>query len=96
MLILIKHYCRNGYYLQNTDYNNDDDILEDINVVKIHGAIPSVRKAIKEYNMNPIKDKVDIYIPPHILKEMEIKNKLKEKGNNLFKHHKGNFTIKFD
>ncbi len=93
----IKHYCRNGYNLQNTDYNNNENILQDINCIKKHGAIPSVRKAIKEYNMNPIKEIVDIYIPPHILKEMEIKNKLKEIGKNkCIKFQKGFFQLKFD
>ena len=93
----IKHYCRNGYNLENTDYNNNENILQDINCIKKHGAIPSVRKAIKEYNMNPIKEIVDIYIPPHILKEMEIKNKLKEIGKNkCIKFHKGFFQLKFD
>ena len=92
----IKHYCRNGCYIENTDYKNKDELLQDINCIKNHGSIPSVRKAIKEYNMNPIKDKIDIYIPPHILKEIEMKNKLKEKGKNLFKYHKGHFLLKFD
>lgn len=92
----IKHYCRNGSYIENTDYKNKEDLLQDINCIKNHGSIPSVRKAIKEYNMNPIKDKIDIYIPPHILKEIEMKNKLKEKGKNLFKYQKGHFQLKFD
>ncbi len=92
----IKHYCRNGYYLENTDYKDKEEILNDIDCIKNHGAIPSVRKAIKEYNMNPINKQVDIYIPPHILKEIEIKDKLKQKGKNLFKYHKGHFELKFD
>ncbi len=93
----IKHYCRNGYYLENTDYNNENELLQDVECIKNHGAIPSVRKAIKEYNINPIKDIIDVYIPPHILKEMEIKNKLKERGKNkCLKFHKGLFKLKFN
>lgn len=92
----IKHYCRNGFNINISEYKDDEELMKDIQLVKRHGSIPSCRKAIKEYNMNPVKDDIDIYIPPHILKELEIKNRLKERKGQRLEHRMGKFIIGFD
>lgn len=92
----IKHYCRNGFNINISEYKDDKELMKDIQLVQRHGSIPSCRKAIKEYNMNPVKDDIDIYIPPHILKELEIKNRLKERKGQRLELRTGKFLIGFD
>ena len=76
----VKHYCRNGFNINISEYKDDKELMKDINLIKKWGSIPSSRKAIKEC---------------HILKELEIKNKLKERKGQRLEHRMGKFIISF-
>ena len=93
----IKHFCRNGYQLNLTDYKSIDMLYREAKYICRFGGIPSVRKAIRE--LNEYHDKptnLEVDIPLHIQKELEIKDKLKRKNNFVFEIKKGEFLVKFD
>lgn len=93
----IKHFCRNNYCIKFTDYSNIKELYKDAHYIKNYGAIPSVRKALKELNQNPHKpETINPIIPDHIKKELDIKMKLKAKNKFLFEIKKGEFKVTFD
>jgi len=93
----IKHFCRNNYDISLSEYNNIDQLYRDADYVKKFGAIPSVRKAIKELNEYPHKPReIVVDIPLHVKKELEIKAKLKKKNQFKLEVKKGHFIIKFN
>ncbi len=93
----IKHFCRNNYDISLSEYKNIDELYRDADYVKKFGAIPSVRKAIKELNEYPHKPReIVVDIPLHVKKELEIKAKLKKKNQFKLEVKKGHFIIKFN
>ena len=93
----IKHFCRNNYCIEFTDYTNIEDLYKDARYIQQYGGIPSVRKSLKELNQYPHKpETIDPYIPDHIIKEIEIKQKLKASNKFQFKVLKGDFKVTFD
>ena len=93
----IKHFCRNGYDISLTEYKNINELYRDADYVKKFGSIPSVRKAIKELNEYPYKPRnIDVDIPLHVKKELEIKANLKKKNQFKLEVKKGHFVVKFD
>ncbi len=93
----IKHFCRNGFDISFSEYKTIDELYRDADYVKKFGAIPSVRKAIKELNEYPNRPRrIDVNIPLHVKKELEIKSKLKKKNNFSLEVKKGHFLLRFD
>jgi len=93
----IKHFCRNGFDISLSEYKTIDELYRDADYVKKFGAIPSVRKAIRELNEYPNKPKyIDVNIPLHVEKELEIKSKLRKKNQFKLEVKKGEFLVKFD
>jgi len=93
----IKHFCRNNYQIEVSQYKNIDELYRDADYVSKFGAIPSVRKAIRELNEYHFKPRIiDIMIPLHVQKELEIKDKLKNKNQSKLQVHTGHFIVKFD
>jgi len=93
----IKHFCRNNYCIKLTDYTDIQDLYKDARYIQNYGAIPSVRKALKELNQNPNKpETINPFIPDHIKKELDIKMKLKAKNKFHFQIKKGLFNITFN
>ena len=70
----IINYCMQDYSIENSTFNNIDEIEEIIDDIKEYTNIASVRRALKLYNNNPnLKNKIDYNIID------EIKYTLKEK-----------------
>jgi len=93
----IKHFCRNSFDISLSEYKNIDELYQDADYVKKYGAIPSVRKAIRELNQYPNKPKdIVVDIPLHVKKELEIKSKLRKKNQFKLEVKKGEFLVKFD
>jgi len=51
----IIQYCMNKYELENSAYTHRNEIMNDAVYIHKYGDIPSVRRAIKLYNMDPQK-----------------------------------------
>ena len=93
----IKHFCRNNYCVEFTDYADIQELYKDARYIQKYGGVPSVRKALKELNQYPQKtETIDPHIPDHIIKELEIKQKLKAQNKFQFKVSKGEFKVSFD
>ncbi len=93
----IKHFCRNNYCVELTDYTDIHELYKDARYIQKYGGVPSVRKALKELNQYPQKtETIDPHIPDHIIKELEIKQKLKAQNKFQFKVSKGEFKVTFD
>jgi len=93
----IKHFCRNNYCIEFTDYADIHELYKEARYIQKYGGVPSVRKALKELNQYPQKtETIDPHIPDHIIKELDIKQKLKSKNKFQFKVSKGEFYVTFD
>lgn len=93
----IKQYCRSNFNIEATDYKTIQELYQDAKYISNFGEIPSVRMAIKELNSNPQKlYHLDIYIPPLVQRELDMRKKLKVKILTSLKVHEGNFVITFD
>lgn len=93
----IIHYCKNDYCLYKSQYKTLQEIDDDMNYIKQFGDLPSVRRACRLMNEN-IMSKI-VYEPlisPQVRKQLDEKEKLKNR--NIYHCHirKGPFTIKFD
>lgn len=92
----IKHYCENLYSIKNSLYRDEEELLEDINLIKNYGIIPSVRLAIKKYNNNEkLKDKIQVNIPEYVQRELNYKKTLKVKKQQGLKVRTGKFILYF-
>ena len=93
----LKHFCRNGYNVLCTDYDTIDDVYNDAVFIKPYGDIPSVRKSLIELNNNPNKPyDVDPVISPYCLRELELKQKLKQSKLFVFEYKVGKFSLTFN
>jgi hypothetical protein len=76
----IIHYCKNGYNIENSNFNSIEEIKLYMEELKEHGDIPSVRKACNLLKQDyKIKE---IYIPvisQKIEKELRLKKEEKSK-----------------
>ncbi len=93
----IIHYCNNGYCIYKSQYVDEKQIEDDMLYIKQFGDLPSVRRACRLMNDN-IMSKV-VYEPlisPQVRKQLEEKEKLKNKNVYQCRIRKGPFTIKFD
>ena len=91
----IIQYCMNKYELENSAYTHRNEIMNDAVYIHKYGDIPSVRRAIKLYNMDPQKiNQVNPIIPEHIKKELSMKYEKKSIIYNLI-IKKGHFVLDF-
>jgi hypothetical protein len=93
----INQYNNNNYDISKSQYNNIDDIIKDVSHCSKYGDIPSVRKMIKKYNLNPeLKEKINPIISATCRYELN-KNKIyKQVFINSLKIKEGKFKIVFD
>ena len=67
----IIHYAVEGYKLNQSVYDNHNEVMNDVVYIHSFGDIPSVRRACRLYNQDPNKiNQVNPIIPEHILKEL--------------------------
>jgi phage host-nuclease inhibitor protein Gam len=75
----IIQYCKSNYDLENTDYNNYQELIDDMDYIKQFGDIPSVRRCCRLMN-DDVKTSGIKFIPlisPQVKKELEEKNNVK-------------------
>ena len=93
----IKHYCRNGSDMEINGYKDISGVYEDAEYIKRYGDIPSVRKSLRELNKqyNRLYE-IEPVVSPHVKKQLEQKECLRQKG--LFKYgvEHGHFVLVFD
>ena len=93
----IIHYCRNGFSIAFSEFNDIDEIYQKALEVANHGDIPTCRRAIKELNKDSkIRNKIEIVISDKIQKELEQKKIDKKSLNNNYKFTKKYIVITFD
>tara|TARA_R110001592_G_scaffold9459_3_gene50222 strand:+ start:82 stop:630 length:549 start_codon:yes stop_codon:yes gene_type:complete len=91
------HYCRNGFSIAFSEFNDIDEIYQKALEVANHGDIPTCRRAIKELNKDSkIRNKIEIVISDKIQKELEQKKIDKKSLNNNYKFTKKYIVITFD
>ncbi len=93
----IIHYCRNGFSIAFSEFNDIDEIYSKGLEIANHGDIPTCRRAIKELNKDTkIRNKIEIIISDKIQKELEQKKIDKNSLNNNFKFERKYIKITFD
>lgn len=90
-------YCTNGYCLMKSHYDTEQELDDDMLYISQYGDLPSVRRACKLMNENIMSTKkYEPLISPHVLKELEEKQKLKVCNKYVCQFIKGPITITFD
>ena len=70
-------FCKNGYNIKRSLYQNYFDLLTDAKLIAEYGDIPSVRRAIKLLNIKQ-EPKIDVIISDNIKSQLQQKNLLKQ------------------
>ena len=77
----LKHYCKNNYNVNVSDYENIHQITSDVTYISKYGDIPSVRKTIRSINEDPIRIiKIKPIISEIVKKELDKKELYKRIG----------------
>ena len=93
----IIHYCQNGYCIYKSQYNTEQEIIDDMNYIRQFGDLPSVRRACRLMNENVMsKIRYEPLISPQVKKQLEEKDKLKNREVYYCQIRKGAFTLTFD
>jgi len=93
----IIHYCKNDYCIHKSEYNNEQEIKDDMLYITQFGDLPSVRRACKLMNENIMsKERYQPLISPQVQKQLDERAKLKKKNTYYCQFIKGPITIKFD
>ena len=91
----ILHYANNDYNLKYSDYDTEQEIIDDLYYIAKYGDILSVRKAVESWNkQHGNKTKITPYISHKKKEELEKKRKYKMKDQQL-KIHSGSFVVSF-
>ena len=93
----IIHYGVEGYKLNNSVYDNHNQVMNDVVYIHSYGEIPSVRRACRLYNQDPNKiNQVNPIIPEHIFKELNSNRVIKKSTySGLIVRH-GEIMVYFD
>ncbi len=93
----IKHFCRNNYRIEATTYRDIQELYKEADYIRLYGIIPSVRKCIRDLNQYPNRPReLRVVVPLHVQRELEIKQKLKDRGYFYFKVQHGKYSVSFD
>ena len=92
----IKHYTLNNYDLSLTDFTSMKELYDLAQKCSMFGDVPSVRKMCRDLNKDPYKlfDLIANISKP-VIKELELKSKLKTKGVKCLTIKRGTFTLIF-
>jgi hypothetical protein len=76
----IIQYCKNDFDLTITDYNSQQDLIDDMDFIKQFGDIPSVRRCCKLMNEDPKMGGIKFkpFISAQIQKDLDQKKKTKK------------------
>ena len=91
-------YCREcAYLLCASNYDCMDELNADCQFIKNYGDLPSVRRALRLYNLDPkIHQKVQPIMTRREQKREEKKKSLKHQNTLSLKSHKGLFVLDFN
>lgn len=87
-------FCRNGYNINKSLFNDVEEIFTLIDDIKQYGDISSVRRAINLINLK-YKNNIECIISSEIKEDLEIKQKIKEFSVPSIQIKKGNFRLEF-
>jgi hypothetical protein len=90
-------YCRDcGYNVAVSNYNTQEDVIADATFISNYGDLPSSRRALKFYNMDP---KAPTKIHPIMTRRVErrVREMAEQKRENCLslKTHEGPFVLDF-
>ena len=90
-------YCKAGYCIQSSSYNNEQEIIDDMNYIKQYGDVPSCRRCCKLMNENKASTiKYTPLISPQVQKQLKDKENQKKKIYNQLIVKTGHFELFFD
>jgi len=91
-------YCKEcAYLICASNYQCMDDVGADANFIKNYGDLPSVRRALRMYNLDPkIHQPVQPVMSRREQKREEEKIKLKHRTTLSLKSHSGEFVLEFN
>lgn len=90
-------YCKAGYCIHSSSYNDEQEIIDDMNYIKQYGDVPSCRRCCKLMNEN--KGSTLKYIPlisPQVQKQLQQKENQKKKIIKGLIVKEGQFKLYFD
>lgn len=76
----IIQYCKNDFDLTITDYNNQQELIDDMDYIKQFGDIPSARRCCRLINEDPKMSGLNFkpLISPQVQKDLDQKKKTKK------------------
>ena len=76
----IIQYCKSNFDLTITDYNNQQELIDDMDFIKQFGDIPSVRRCCRLINQDPKMGGLNFkpLISPQVQKDIDQKKKTKK------------------
>lgn len=79
----IIQYCKSDFDLTNTDYNNQQELIDDMDYIKQFGDIPSARRCCRLINEDPKMAGLNFkpLISPQVQKDLDQKKKTKKVVN---------------
>ena len=90
-------YCKAGYCIHSSSYNNEQEIIDDMNYIKQYGDVPSCRRCCKLMNENKASTiKYTPLISPQVQKQLKDKETQKKKIYNQLIVKTGHFELFFD
>jgi hypothetical protein len=94
----ILYYCRDcGYNVAVSNYNTEEEVIADATFISNYGDLPSTRRALKFYNLDP---KTPTQIHPIMTRRVErrVREVAEQKKENCLslKSHQGEFVLEFD
>ena len=91
----IIQYCKNGYYL-NDVYTSHSQVYLDCLTIYRYGDIPTIRRALRLYNLSPHKkDHINPIISIEVQELLKEKELIKKNKILKFKMSKGKYIIDF-
>jgi len=90
-------YCKNGFYLSHSPFLDWDDMIEKAKHISQYGDIPSVRRAIELLNRDrKLNQKIEVMMSSRCKKQLQRKEKQRQKFVGGLKVKRGKFVLNFD
>jgi len=94
---ILLNYSRNGYLISNTKFKDFETIYELALKISNDCDIPTCRRAINEFNLDPkLRTKIDMKISSKVKKELNQKKINKDALTSNFEFKKGIYMIEFN
>ena len=86
-----------GYCIGSTTYATMDDVLEDADVIRKYGDLPTIRRAIKLLNKcSFINGKIELVMTYRCQQRLDRKNRIKANGLARMVKAEGEYVLSFD